>query len=110
MTPARNARVLVVDDHVEMARVVADHLADVGFLTVHVERAIADRRLRDEHRALQKLASERSSFASMVGRSAPMRELYQLIERVAPASAPVLLRGESGTGKELVARALHFGG
>ncbi len=39
-----------------------------------------------------------------------MRALYALIERVALAASPVLIRGESGTGKELVARALHEGG
>jgi DNA-binding NtrC family response regulator len=43
----------------------------------------------------------------LVGRSAPMIELYKLIGRIAPADLPVLIRGESGTGKELVARALH---
>jgi two-component system, NtrC family, response regulator HydG len=77
-------------------------------LLVFVERAIADRRLRDEHRQLQKVASERNGFAAMVGRSEPMRTLYELIERIGQSSAPVLIRAESGCGKELVARALHF--
>jgi two-component system response regulator HydG len=77
---------------------------------VFVERALGDRRLRDEHRALTRVAVERTSFASMIGSSEPMRALYDLIERVALADAPVLIRGESGTGKELVARALHFHG
>jgi two-component system response regulator HydG len=79
-------------------------------LSVYVERAVAERRLRDEHRALKRIAQDRSAFAQMVGRSQAMRQLYTLIEQVATASAPVMIRGESGTGKELVARALHFSG
>jgi len=46
-------------------------------------------------------------FAGMVGRSAAMRALYRLIERVAPTDSTVLILGETGSGKELVARALH---
>src|SRR6185295_17619981 len=56
------------------------------------------------------IAIERSSMGAIVGRSAPMRTLYDLIERVARSSATVLIRGESGTGKELIARAIHFQG
>src|SRR5512137_2567936 len=77
---------------------------------LYVERALADRQLRDQHRALSQLALARSGFAAMVGGSEVMRGLYDLIERVAQSAEPVLVRGESGTGKELVARALHFHG
>jgi two-component system response regulator HydG len=77
---------------------------------VVLKRALAERRLRAENRALRQAAAERGSMGALVGRSAPMRALYELIERVAHSGAAVLLRGESGSGKEPVARALHFEG
>jgi len=77
---------------------------------LYVARALADRRLREQNRALSRIAGERSGFAAMIGSSEVMRRLYDVIERVAQSSEPVLIRGESGTGKELVARALHFEG
>lgn len=57
-------------------------------------------RLRDEIRG-------RRGFAGMVGKNAKMLQVYQLIEKVAPTHASVLITGESGTGKELVAKAIH---
>jgi len=77
---------------------------------IYLGRALEERRLREENRALRQAASGRSGLGAMVGRSASMRGLYELVEHVAHSSAPVLLRGESGSGKELVARALHSEG
>jgi two-component system response regulator HydG len=45
--------------------------------------------------------------SSIIGNSRPMRELWELVLRVAPSEANILITGESGTGKELVAAALH---
>ncbi|HLL04395.1 MAG TPA: sigma-54 dependent transcriptional regulator [Myxococcaceae bacterium] len=77
---------------------------------IYLRRALEERRLREENRALRQAASGRSGLGAMVGRSASMRGLYELVDHVAHSSAPVLLRGESGSGKELVARALHSEG
>jgi len=76
-------------------------------LLLQVQRALDQRALRDENRALRRLANGKTGLGLLVGSSAPMRELYGLIERVASTGATVLIRGESGTGKELVAKALH---
>ncbi|HEX7175273.1 MAG TPA: sigma-54 dependent transcriptional regulator [Pyrinomonadaceae bacterium] len=51
--------------------------------------------------------SRQSGFGEMVGASAPMQQIYTLVEQVASSSASVLITGESGTGKELVARTIH---
>ncbi len=73
-------------------------------------RAMQVRRLRMENVRLREWA-ERLSYESprytLVGSSPAMRRVVQLIEKVAPTDATVLVRGASGTGKELVARALH---
>ncbi len=61
-----------------------------------IELEIARRRLR-----------ETGVLGSMVGSSRAMREIFGLIEQIAPSNVSVLITGESGTGKELVARTLH---
>src|SRR5690242_2989620 len=79
-----------------------DHLMAV------VQKAMEMRALRDENRELREQLGRRYEFDNIIGRSAPMQEIFAAVERVAPTRATVLLAGESGVGKDLIARAVHF--
>jgi two-component system response regulator AtoC len=69
--------------------------------------ALEQRRLRSENAYLRAQLQERYRFEGIVGRSRPMRDLFQLLETVAPTASTILVNGETGTGKELIARAIH---
>jgi DNA-binding NtrC family response regulator len=73
-----------------------------------VASGIARRRGDEERRVLRRTLRASSDRRQIVGNSSAMREVYDLIEQVAPARSTVLITGESGTGKEVVARTIHF--
>lgn len=75
-------------------------------LRLSVARVLEHRSLRSEVTRYRQLLAE-DDFHGMLGRSEPMRRLFDTVQRVASANGPVLIMGESGTGKELVARAIH---
>jgi len=60
-----------------------------------------------EVKVLRKQLREHGTFGKMIGNSAQVRKVYQVIEQAAPTQANVLIWGESGTGKELVAQTIH---
>jgi transcriptional regulator with PAS, ATPase and Fis domain len=64
----------------------------------------------EEHAAPSRGLFGERSLSGLIGESAPMRCLYELIGKIGQSNSPVLLLGETGTGKELVARAVHFAG
>jgi DNA-binding NtrC family response regulator len=72
-----------------------------------VRNALEQRRLRVENLLLKRSLRERYSFRNIIGKSAAMQQVFQLISQVAPSRSTVLIQGESGTGKELVAKAIH---
>ncbi len=72
-----------------------------------VERACRERILSRENAQLRKALHENASSRRLLGKSPPMQKLRALIERVAGASASVLISGETGSGKDLVALAIH---
>src|SRR2546422_1949240 len=75
---------------------------------MHVlQKAIEQRRLKSENAYLRSELEERYQFGGILGRSRPMRELFQLLETVSRSASTILITGETGTGKEVVARAIH---
>ena len=73
-----------------------------------VAAGINRRRKDEERQTLKRTLKASADRSQIVGNSAPMREVYDLIEQVAPARTTILITGESGTGKEVVARSIHF--
>jgi DNA-binding NtrC family response regulator len=80
---------------------------DIDVVGISIERAVKHGVLTREVQRLQRAVDESRRFDELLGASPAMKEVYDLLERVAESESTVLVSGESGTGKELVARALH---
>jgi len=84
-----------------------DKPVDTLGLRLLLERAAEQEKLAEHAERLERQLSNSGVLGEMVGSSTKMREVFGLIQQVAPSRAAVLITGESGTGKELAARAIH---
>ena len=72
-----------------------------------VERALAERKLTLSNRELRRELERQQASRGLLGNTAAMHRVFEMVEQVAPSRASVLVTGESGAGKEVVAEAIH---
>ncbi len=89
------------DDYIAKGRLQIDELE------MRIARALRQQHLEVENVALRQQLQNKFGLENIVGESALMREVFDIVRQVAPTRAAVLLLGESGTGKELIAKAIH---
>lgn len=77
---------------------------------LNIHNALRSKNLETEVRILKKELVKEYSFQNMVGNSAPMHAIFDLVKRVSQSPTNVMITGESGTGKEVVAKAIHYNG
>src|SRR5271167_2351349 len=89
------------DDYIAKGRLQIDELE------MRIARALKQQNLEVENVALRQQLDTKFGMQNIVGQSAVMKEIFEVVQQVAPTRATVLVTGESGTGKELIAKALH---
>ena len=80
---------------------------DIELLGPAITRAVQRHRLGVEVKRLRRALADSQGFGTIIGKSTPMRRVFDLVSRVADSEASVMISGESGTGKELIARSIH---
>ena len=78
-------------------------------LKLSVDKAVKTSKAREQNRILRQTLEEYGDSEQIIGRSAVIRNVLDMIGKVAPSNSNVLITGESGTGKELIAKSLHYG-
>src|SRR3990167_6872370 len=73
-----------------------------------VQKALSQKRLTAESSVQSKILYDRYHTKNLIGTAPEVKEIFQLVEKVAKTESTVLIMGESGTGKEMVARSLHY--
>ncbi len=100
------ANTISLDEELRLLSVIAKMIAQSVKLRQDFQEK--NNRLIEENLRLQEELKNLVSPRNIIGNSAAMNHIYQLIHQVAKSSSTVLIRGESGTGKELIANAIHF--
>ncbi len=100
-----------IDGAIEAMKLGAFHYIPKPFkneeVVLTVNKALEQRRLSNENERLKAELADKYSFDNIIGKSEPMRKIFELIKLAAPSRSNILITGESGTGKELVAKAIH---
>ena len=81
---------------------------DPEHLLLQIEKALENRRLLTEVRRLEEVLKEKFNFENIAARSEKMRNVLDLVSRIAGTDSTICIAGESGTGKEVIAKAIHF--
>lgn len=81
---------------------------DLNKLEITIKNALEAKRLKSENILLKQKFKEKFDSTTLIGSSEKIREIMELVKRVSPTKATVLIQGESGTGKELVANIIHY--
>jgi DNA-binding NtrC family response regulator len=89
------------DDYIPKGRLQIDELE------MRIARALKQQNLEVENVSLRQQLDSKFGLENIIGESPAMKEIFDVVQQVAPTRASVLVLGESGTGKELIARALH---
>jgi DNA-binding NtrC family response regulator len=89
------------DDYIAKGRLQIDELE------MRIARALRQQNLETENVTLRQQLDSRFGMENIIGESAAMKEILDIVQQVAPTRATILLTGESGTGKEVVAKAVH---
>jgi len=89
------------DDYIPKARLQIDELE------MRIGRALRHQNLETENASLRQQLDSKFRMENVIGQSPAMREVLEVVQQVAPATATVLLQGETGTGKELIAKVIH---
>nr|HEX4317720.1 sigma-54 dependent transcriptional regulator [Kofleriaceae bacterium] len=81
---------------------------EIEELLLAADKALASRQLESKVARLQREVEDKHGLGNIIAKSAPMRDVVALVQRIATSTVTVLVTGESGTGKELIARAIHY--
>src|ERR1700742_4695191 len=89
------------DDYIAKGRLQIDELE------MRIARALRQQKLEVENVSLRQQLDSKFGLENIVGESPAMKEIFEVVQQVAPTRATVLITGESGTGKALIAKAVH---